>query len=148
MTQLTVRPIGPADEAQWRALWTGYLAFYDTVLPEAMFRVQFDRLVADTPRGIRGLVAETGGRLVGLVHYLFHAHGWRVEDVVYLQDLYVAPETRGAGAGRALVSAVYDAADTAGCPQVYWLTQTHNTTARRLYDRIGVATPFMKYSRA
>ena len=32
-------------------------------------------------------------------------------------------------------------------PNVYWLTQTSNATARRLYDRVGTATPFIKYRR-
>jgi GNAT superfamily N-acetyltransferase len=84
---------------------------------------------------------------VGLAHYIFHRHGWQIADVTYLQDLYVTPDTRGTGAGRALIEAVYAAADTAGRPNVYWLTQEFNTTARRLYDRIGTATPFIKYKR-
>lgn len=40
------------------------------------------------------------------------------------------------------------AADDAGAAQVCWLTRHLNETARRLYDRIGVATPFIKYNRA
>ena len=54
---------------------------------------------------------------------------------------------RGQGVGRALIQAVYDAADAAGAPSVYWLTQDFNAEARRLYDRIGVVTPFIKYAR-
>ena len=84
---------------------------------------------------------------MGLAHIIFHRHGWQVEDVCYLQDLYVAPEARGTGAGRALIEAVYAAADAAGAPNVYWLTQEFNTTARQLYDRVGRLTPFVKYVR-
>jgi hypothetical protein len=47
-----------------------------------------------------------------------------------------------------LIETVYADADAAERPNVYWMTQTGNTTARRLYDRIGVATDFMKYSRS
>ncbi len=54
---------------------------------------------------------------------------------------------RGKGIGRALIEAVYAAADKAGCPKVYWLTQDFNTAGRQLYDRIGTLTPFIKYSR-
>ena len=43
--------------------------------------------------------------------------------------------------------AVYAEADAAGAADVYWLTQEFNVTARRLYDRIGRATPFVKYVR-
>ena len=49
--------------------------------------------------------------------------------------------------GRALITAVYAAADEAGAPSVYWLTQEGNTTARQLYDRIATPTDFMKYQR-
>ena len=66
---------------------------------------------------------------------------------IYLEDLFVGPEARGMGAGRALIEAVYRAADEAKADQVYWLTAQSNATARRLYDRVGQATPFMKYRR-
>jgi len=46
-----------------------------------------------------------------------------------------------------LIEAVYQAADANGTPSVYWLTQDFNTTARQLYDRIGVLSPFIRYNR-
>jgi len=78
---------------------------------------------------------------------VFHRHAWKIEDVCYLQDLYVDPNHRGTHAGRALIEAVYDASDRAGAPSVYWLTQEFNETGRRLYDRVGTLTPFIKYAR-
>ena len=144
---LTIRPIEAADEAEWRRLWTGYLAFYETTLPEAVYAHTFRRIVTRDHPGPYGLLALAGGRPVGLVHYLFHRHGWKVEDVCYLQDLFVDPGTRGTGAGRALIEAVYAEADRMGCPSVYWLTQEFNYQGRMLYDRIGVKSPFIRYNR-
>lgn len=143
----TIRPLRALDEADWRRLWTGYLAFYQTAVPEEVYRTTFARLLSGEPNEFRGLVAERDERLIGLTHYLYHRHCWRIEDVVYLQDLYVDPEARGSGAGRALIEAVYAAADAAGCPTVYWLTQDFNAPARRLYDRVATLTPFIKYQR-
>ncbi len=143
----TIRPLRAADEDVWRRLWTDYLAFYETSVPEEVYRTTFARLISDDPREFHALLAEQGGETVGLTHFLFHRNCWKVENVVYLQDLYVAPEARGTGAGRALIEAVYAAADVAGCPTVYWLTQDFNATARRLYDRIATLTPFVKYQR-
>lgn len=143
----TIRPLRAVDEDDWRRLWTGYLEFYETSVPEEVYRTTFARLLSGDPHEFHGLVAEQGGRLIGLTHFLFHRHCWRVENVVYLQDLYVDPGARGTGAGRALIEAVYAAADAAGCPTVYWLTQDFNATARRLYDRVATLTPFIKYQR-
>jgi len=145
-THPAVRSLTRADEPHWRRLWSAYLRFYETDLPEAVYATTFERLLSATdPQW--ALIAEVEGRPVGLVHYLFHRHNWKIEDVCYLQDLYADPEVRGHGVGRALIEAVYAAADAAGTPTVYWTTQHFNATARQLYDRIGVLTPFIKYQR-
>lgn len=146
-TDVLIRSLEERDEAKWRVLWTGYLEFYETSVPEDVYSIYFRRLLGDDPQDYHGLVAERDGELIGLTHYLFHRHGWKIDNVVYLQDLYVSKEARGTGAGRALIEAVYQAADKAGCPNVYWLTQDFNATARQLYDRIATVTPFIKYSR-
>jgi GNAT superfamily N-acetyltransferase len=142
-----IRPIEPADEPAWRLLWRDYLAFYETELPATVYATTFARLTDPSVRDYQGLLALRDDAPVGLAHYIFHRHGWHVADVCYLQDLYVAPAARGTGAGRALIEAVYAEADAAGAADVYWLTQEFNVTARRLYDRIGRATPFVKYVR-
>jgi len=144
---ITIRPLRAEDRADWATLWRAYLDFYETSVPEEVYDTTFARLLGDDPQDFTCLLAEYDGRPVGLTHYLFHRHAWKIENVCYLQDLYAAPEARGTGVGRALIEAVYRAADAAGCPSVYWLTQDFNTTARRLYDRIAVKTPFIRYQR-
>ncbi|WP_127112290.1 GNAT family N-acetyltransferase [Shimia sediminis] len=144
---VTIRPLQAGDEAEWRALWTDYLAFYETSVPEDVYQTTWSRLRGSDPQDFSCIVAEQDGRLVGLTHYLFHRHAWKVENICYLQDLYATPETRGTGIGRALIEAVYEAADEAGANGVYWLTQDFNHTARKLYDRIGKLTPFIRYQR-
>lgn len=142
-----MRALRAEDEQAWRKLWTGYLDFYESSVSDAVYTSTFARLLGDDPRDYNALVAELDGRVVGLTHYLFHRHAWKVEEVCYLQDLYADPDVRGMGVGRALIEGVYAAADSHGAPAVYWLTQEFNDTARRLYDRIGVLTPFIKYQR-
>jgi GNAT superfamily N-acetyltransferase len=142
-----IRPLVPTDETAWRPLWRAYLAFYETDLPEEIYATSFARLVDRAVTDYAGLIAEADGRAIGIVHYIFHRHGWRIEPVCYLRGLCVAPEARGTGTGRALIEAVYAAADAAGAPSVYWLTQAENAPARQLYDRIGRATSFIKYVR-
>ena len=144
---LIIRPLNAADEPQWRRLWHDYLVFYESSVPEEVYTSSFDRLLGDDPQDFIGLVAALDGELVGLAHYLFHRHGWKIENTCYLQDLYADPDVRGQGIGRALIEGVYSAADAAGAPSVYWLTQDFNHQARKLYDRIARETPFIKYQR-
>ncbi len=147
---LLIRPLEAGDEAGWRRLWKAYLEFYETELPDEIYRSSFDRMLkgnAGAPNEYRGHIAVLDGKPVGIAHFLFHRHGWKIEDTCYLQDLYADPHVRGHGIGRALIESVYAAADAAGCPSVYWSTQEFNHTARKLYDRIGKLTPFIKYSR-
>ena len=147
ITTVTIRPLLATDEPVWRKLWTGYLEFYNATVPEEVYQTTFARLLGDDGQDFHGLVAEFNGQVVGLVHYVFHRHCWRVENVCYLQDLYADPSVRGTGVGRQLIEAVYAAADATGAPAVYWMTQDDNHTGRQLYDRVGQLTNFIKYQR-
>ncbi len=143
----TVRPLAAADREQWLALWEGYLVFYESELPADVTDLTWNRLL-DPEAPIFGFCAATpDGRILGIVHYLFHPVTWATGPRCYLEDLFTASEARGRGVGRALIAAVYAAADARGADQVYWLTQEFNATARRLYDQVATATPFIKYRR-
>jgi GNAT superfamily N-acetyltransferase len=147
MAELCIRSLQADDEPEWRRLWTLYLEFYESSVPEEVYSATFARLLSGEDNEFAGFVALQDGAPVGITHYLFHRHCWRVENVCYLQDLYVDAEVRGTGAGRGLIEAVYDAADEAGCPSVYWHTQHFNEVGRRLYDRVAELTPFIMYRR-
>ena len=147
MNSPVIRPLAAGDQPEWRRLWRLYLEFYETVVDERVFEATFERLLSSDERDFHALVLERDGGLGGLAHYLFHRHCWKIEDVCYLQDLYVDRDLRGTGCGRALMEAVYAAADGAGSPSVYWLTQHFNEAGRRLYDRVGTVTPFIRYVR-
>jgi GNAT superfamily N-acetyltransferase len=142
-----IRPIVVPDRPVWGALWCDYLAFYKTALPTAIYDLTFSRLLSPDHPDQNGLLAESDGAPVGLVHFIYHPHNWRAEKVCYLQDLFAAPDARGTGVGRALIEAVYARADADGCPSIYWLTQEDNHSARHLYDRVATLTPFVKYAR-
>ena len=144
---MKIRALRPEDRDSWGGLWKGYLDYYETELPSEMYDLAFERLLSGSEHEFHGLVAEKDGALVGLAHYLFHRHGWKVQPVVYLQDLYVNAAARGSGAGRGLIEAIYAEADAMGCPDVYWMTQDFNAPARGLYDKVAVKTPFIKYAR-
>ena len=147
MAQFQIRSIRRQDYDQWTTLWRAYLAFYGTTLPAARFPEAFDTLFDEDPGSFEGLVAASGDDLLGLVHFVYHPHMWRAEGVCYLLDLYTRPDTRGKGVARALIEAVYHAADLRGVPTVYWNTQEFNYLGRMLYDQVAEKTPFIKYQR-
>ena len=142
-----VRTLYEDDFSNWKTLWHKYLMFYNTSVQDIVYETTFKRLISSQNSSQNALVAEQDNYLIGLVHYIYHPHNWKVEDVCYLQDLFVEPTMRGTGIGRALIEAVYSASDTNNTPTVYWLTQDFNKQARRLYDNIASLTPFIKYNR-
>ncbi|MDJ0922588.1 MAG: GNAT family N-acetyltransferase [Henriciella sp.] len=145
--RIDIRPLTAADRDIWAELWTGYLTFYESTVAPAVYDTTFQRLLEDGSYEPSCLLAWEGEEAVGLVHYLFHRHCWRQENVCYLQDLFASETARGKGVGRALIEAVYVVADRENCPTVYWTTAEDNHIARQLYDRIAQKTPFIKYQR-
>lgn len=147
MSVVTVRPIRESDHDEWKRLWTGYLQFYETSVPESVYRTTWRRLFEDGEFEPSAFVAVLDDKPVGLVHYIFHRTCWSEKNNCYLQDLYADPQVRGTGIGRKLIEAVYAEADRRDAAAVYWMTQDFNATARLLYDRIAKKTPFIKYQR-
>jgi len=145
---LLVRPVARADYDRWLPLWDGYNAFYGrsgpTALAPEITATTWARFF-DPYEPVHALVAESGGRLLGLVHYLFHRSTTMIEPTCYLQDLFTDPAARGQGIGRTLIEAVYGRVKAAGGSRVYWQTHETNATARALYDRIAERSGFIVY---
>ena len=138
-------PLAESDRDDWLPLWLGYLAFYETDLSDEQTELTFARLT-DPDEPVHGvIVRDDDGRALGFVHWLTHPSTWTAGPYCYLEDLFVAPSARGGGVGRALIAHVVEWARSAACAKVYWLTQSHNATARTLYDRVAEDTGFVHY---
>jgi len=146
---LQVRTLSQTDFEQWMSLWSGYNAFYgrsgETALPEEITKTTWERFF-NPVEPVFALVAELDGKIVGLVHYLFHRSTTRLGPVCYLQDLFTCPTQRKRGIGNALIDEVYRQALQAGASRVYWQTQTSNEAGRRLYDKVAKHSGFIVYS--
>ena len=140
----TVRPIEVSDKKRWLELWNGYLQFYETTLTSAMTELTWERL--NNPGfDINGIVAVVEGQVMGFAHFLFRPSTWAADGYCYLEDLFVDPSIRGAGAGRSLIDAVIVAARAKMSGRVYWTTKESNTRARVLYDSYSPASEFVQY---
>ena len=142
---LTIRPLLNSDRAEWGRLWTGYLEFYKTSLPQVQYDLTFSRFL-DPTEPMFGYVAVHAGKSKGLVHIILHRSGWLNGPTCYLQDLYVDPDARGTQMGRALIEHVGHVVKQAGGTKVHWLTHATNATARRLYDRVAENGGFIQYT--
>lgn len=146
--ELQIRAVRPDDYQQWKPLWDGYNAFYGregaTALPDATTNMTWSRFF-DAYEPVNALVAERGGELIGLAHYIFHRSTISIAPTCYLQDLFTSQAARGQGAGRALIEQVYAIARGAGCSRVYWLTHQTNEIAMKLYDKVAEKSGFIVY---
>ena len=146
MSEPIVRAVARDDFAQWATLWEGYNSFYKRAIPGEVTAMTWARFF-DAYEPVHALVAEREGKLLGLVHYLFHRNTAMIAPTCYLQDLFTDATARGAGIGRALISAVYQRAKAAGSPRVYWMTHETNLTAMKLYDQVAERSGFVQYRR-
>jgi GNAT superfamily N-acetyltransferase len=146
--QVTIRAAVEDDFPRWKPLWDGYNAFYGragtTALAPEVTRMTWLRFF-DAYEPMHALVAEESGRLLGLVHFLFHRSTTQLAPSCYLQDLFTVEDARGRGIGRALIEAVYARALAAGSPRVYWQTHESNAVAMKLYDQVADKSGFVVY---
>jgi GNAT superfamily N-acetyltransferase len=145
---LRVRPLEARDRAAWMRLFRGYIDFYQATVADDVIETTWERLTRGEPGFHVGLVAvDAADEPLGLAHALFHRSTWSATWYCYLEDLFVDPQQRLKGIGRALIEAVYREADARGCTRTYWVTQEFNATARTLYDRVATKSPFVQYRR-
>lgn len=141
---MKIRNAKPSDQAEWRDLWAGFLAYYNVNLDTQVTDFTWKRLMA--PRGrMRCRLAEDQGQLLGFAIYQHHPSTWVMGDDCYLEDLFVTPSARGQGVGRALIGDVTHIARAKGWKRLYWNTDETNETARRLYDSITPSDGHIRY---
>ena len=82
------------------------------------------------------IVAEQGGRLVGMAIYFFNYSTWQGRNGLYLEDLFVEPEQRGAGIGKALLARLAAIAVERDCGRFEWSVLDWNTPAIAFYESL------------
>ncbi|MFZ3485644.1 GNAT family N-acetyltransferase [Sphingomonas sp. 3-13AW] len=89
------------------------------------------------PPEIEAAIAERDGQAVGIALYFFNRSTWSGWRGLYLEDLYVAPEARGSGAGRALLAHLARVARERGCSRMEWAVTDGNAAASGFYRSLG-----------
>jgi GNAT superfamily N-acetyltransferase len=83
------------------------------------------------------LIADYGGQPAGFALYFFNYSTWLGRPGIYLEDIFVHPEFRGLGIGKALLQQVAAIAVRKGCPRLQWEVLDWNTPAIDFYRAMG-----------
>ena len=141
---IVIRDPTAEDEADWRRLWAGYNAFYESQVEEPVTAATWRRLRLKSD-GLFGRVAVYDGAIAGFTACVLHAGTWTQQPICYLEDLFVDPALRGKGIGEALIDDLIVRAHDLGWSRIYWHTRENNEVARRLYDKFAKADDFVRY---
>ncbi|CAD5106347.1 GNAT family N-acetyltransferase [Zestomonas carbonaria] len=85
----------------------------------------------------QALICERDGAPIGYAVYFFNYSTWLGKHGLYLEDLYVSPEARGLGAGKALLRHLARIAVERGCGRFEWAVLDWNTPAIEFYESFG-----------
>jgi len=85
------------------------------------------------------LIAESYGKPAGFAFYFFNYSTWTGRPGLYLEDVFVHPEFRGLGIGKALLARVAAIAVEKGCPRLQWEVLDWNTPAVDFYAKLGAS---------
>jgi GNAT superfamily N-acetyltransferase len=83
------------------------------------------------------LICSRDGAAIGFALYFFTYSTFVARPTLYLEDLFVRPDERGQGAGKALLAALGRIAVRRGCGRMEWTVLDWNRPAIRFYERLG-----------
>ncbi len=93
------------------------------------------------------VILEADGKPAGFAVWFYNYSTWQAKNGLYLEDLYVSPDYRGAGAGKLLLKHLAQVAVEKGCGRFEWSVLDWNEPAIRVYDAIGAEpqTEWIRY---
>ncbi len=83
------------------------------------------------------LICEADGNAIGYAVYFYNYSTWLGRNGIYLEDLYVSPDSRGSGAGKALLQHIARIAVAQNCGRFEWSVLDWNEPAIRFYEAAG-----------
>jgi GNAT superfamily N-acetyltransferase len=145
-----VRPVRDDEFAPWARLFRGYADFYDRPTSDDHQRLIWRWIHDDhTVEALVAVALDAQGKEVGEPQGLAHLREWvrPLRGVVcgYLDDLFVAPDVRGAGAVEALFAEIERIGRERAWAIVRWTTADDNYRARTVYDRVATRTSWITY---
>ncbi len=144
MNAVTIECAEQKDYASWLPLWINYQTFYRTIISDEVTKLTWERFFTPS-EPVYCAVAKYDGKIVGLVHYLFHRSTWAESNYCYLEDLFVSEDVRGQHIGKQLIEYVQQQAQKHHASRLYWHTHETNLRGQRLYDWVAKKSGMIEY---
>jgi GNAT superfamily N-acetyltransferase len=140
-----VRTLGDKDFFSWLGLFEGYSEFYQSELTDEK-ALQVWSWIIDRNHVLTGAVAvDDEGAFIGFAHYREVPNTLSASRGLYVDDLFVVPDSRRSGVGRALIEFAKDYAKGKKLSTMAWITAADNEDAQHLYDDVATRTDWVTY---
>ena len=114
------------------------LAVYEKLLHEVVATEEILRgTLFGSPPAAHVVIAEVDGQPAGFALYFFNYSTFLAKPGLYLEDLFVKPEFRGAGTGKALLLHLAKIANARDCGRMEWSVLDWNEPAKGFYRKLG-----------
>lgn len=141
---ITIEAAKQQDYDNWLPLWINYQTFYRTKISDEVTKLTWERFLTPS-EPLYCAVAKYDGKIVGMVHYLFHRSTWAESNYCYLEDLFVSEEVRGQHIGKQLIEYVQQQAQNHHASRLYWHTHETNLRGQRLYNWVAKKSGMIEY---
>lgn len=91
-------------------------------------------------RGLEGLIAYVNKQPLGFAVYFHNFPTFSGRRALFIEDLFVYPDQRGNGIGKALLKKLAQIAIERNCCRLEWWTMNWNSKAREFYKKLGAQT--------
>ncbi|MBI1200727.1 MAG: GNAT family N-acetyltransferase [Phenylobacterium sp.] len=136
---LSIRPATPADTALVLQFIRD-LAEYERLLHEVeATEADIARDLFGEPARCQCDIAELDGAPVGFALWFYNYSTFRGRAGIYLEDLFVRPEARGVGAGKALLRGLAKRCEAENLGRLEWAVLNWNTPSIAFYDSLGAS---------
>lgn len=137
--KMDIRPFKKSDYKQWLPIWDANCLGQ---MKQAVTNNTWRRICDPDDEVVHGFGAFQNGTLVGIMHFIVHPITGSLQPACYMQDLYVTEDCRRQGIAAALVNRLTLEKKEQGWERLYWLAETNNEAAQKLYQNIGLKLDF------
>ena len=137
MSSVTIAEAGPGDVPTILAFIKGLAEYERLASAVVATEAQLHATLFGQPRFAEVVIARIAGEPVGFALFFHNYSTFLAQPGIYLEDLFVLPDYRGAGVGRALLGHLAHLAIHRGCGRLEWCVLDWNEPAIAFYERLG-----------